>query len=48
MLVQALAEGVMTGHPAMPNFGFEPRNIGALLPYFDTLSPSVAHSKNGR
>jgi hypothetical protein len=48
MLAEALAEGIMTGHPAMPNFAFEPPDIDALLTYIDTLSPSPTHRKNGR
>ena len=28
-LAEALAEGIVTGHPAMPRFTFEPREIGA-------------------
>jgi cytochrome c len=40
MLAEALAEGIMTGDPAMPNFAFEPRDIDTLLTYIDTLSPS--------
>ena len=39
MLAEALAEGIMTGHPAMPNFTFEPRDINALLTYIDGLTP---------
>ena len=35
--VQALAEGVVVGHPAMPRFTFEPREIGALLTYISAL-----------
>ena len=35
--VQALAEGIVVGHPAMPRFTFEPREIGALLAYISGL-----------
>jgi hypothetical protein len=28
-LAEAFAEGIVTGHPAMPRFTFEPREIGA-------------------
>ena len=38
-LAEALAEGIMTGHPAMPNFTFHPREIDALLTYIDGLTP---------
>jgi mono/diheme cytochrome c family protein len=36
-LEEALAEGIVTGHPAMPRFTFEPREIGALLSYISGL-----------
>jgi hypothetical protein len=39
--VQALAEGIVVGHPAMPRFTFEPREIGALLTY-------ISHSSRAR
>jgi mono/diheme cytochrome c family protein len=38
-LAEALAEGIVTGHPAMPRFTFEPREIDALLTYIDGLAP---------
>ena len=41
-LAEALAEGIVTGHPAMPRFTFEPREIGDLLTYISGLKPSVA------
>ena len=47
MLAEALAEGIVTGHPAMPNFAFEPRDIGALLTFIEGLAPSEPR-KNGR
>jgi mono/diheme cytochrome c family protein len=40
-LAEALAEGIVTGHPAMPQFVFEPRDIDALLNYIAGLSPSA-------
>lgn len=39
-LAEALAEGIVTGHPAMPHFTFEPREIDALLTYIAGLAPS--------
>jgi cytochrome c len=36
-LAEALAEGIVVGHPAMPRFTFEPREIGALLTYISAL-----------
>jgi cytochrome c len=40
-LAEALAEGIITGHPAMPRFTFEPREIDALLTYLGSLTPST-------
>ncbi len=39
-LAEALAEGIVTGHPAMPRFTFEPREIDALLTYMASLAPA--------
>jgi cytochrome c len=36
-LAEALAEGIVVGHPAMPRFTLEPREIGALLTYISGL-----------
>lgn len=36
-LAEALAEGIVTGHPGMPQFTFEPRQIDAILAYLETL-----------
>lgn len=38
-LAEALAEGIVTGHPAMPEFTFTPREIAAILAYLRTLAP---------
>ncbi len=38
-LAEALAEGIMTGHSAMPHITFHPREIDALLTYIDSLTP---------
>lgn len=38
-LTEALVEGIMTGHLAMPHFTFHPREIDALLTYIDSLTP---------
>jgi mono/diheme cytochrome c family protein len=37
-LAEAFAEGIVTGHPAMPRFTFEPREIDALLAFIDSLT----------
>jgi mono/diheme cytochrome c family protein len=38
-LAEALAEGIMVGHSAMPEFRFDPPEIDALLSYLQSLSP---------
>lgn len=38
-LAEALAEGIVSGHPDMPEFVFEPSDIEAILAYLDTLTP---------
>lgn len=42
-LAEALAEGIVTGHAAMPQFVFDPPEIDALLAFIDSLGP--AHSR---
>lgn len=36
-LAEALAEGIVSGHPDMPEFTFEPDQIDAILAYLDDL-----------
>ncbi len=36
-LAEALAEGIMSGHPDMPEFTFEPAEIDAIVGYLATL-----------
>jgi cytochrome c len=38
-LAEALAEGIVTGHPMMPQFVFDPPEIDALLSYIESLAP---------
>jgi cytochrome c len=38
-LEEALAEGIVTGHPDMPMFVFQPPEIDALIEYLHTLAP---------
>jgi cytochrome c len=45
-LAEALAEGIVTGHPAMPRFTFDPPEIEALLAYMAGLKPSGPPGKN--
>ena len=40
-LAEALAEGIVVGHPLMPEFTFDPPEIDALLTYIESLSPSA-------
>jgi len=44
-LAEAFAEGIVTGHPAMPRFTFEPREISALLAFIDSLGSSEPSRK---
>jgi len=36
-LEEALAEGIVTGHPTMPEFRLEPDQIGNLIAFLKTL-----------
>jgi len=36
-LAEALAEGLMTGHPDMPEFVFEIEDVDAILAYLDSI-----------
>jgi mono/diheme cytochrome c family protein len=36
-LAEALAEGLYVGHPDMPEFAFEPRDVGAILDYLNSI-----------
>lgn len=47
-LAEALAEGVVTGHPSMPQFAFSPAEIDALLRFIDNLSPPNAAGRAKR
>jgi mono/diheme cytochrome c family protein len=38
-LAEALGEGIITGHPDMPLFVFEPEEIDGILAYLSTLLP---------
>lgn len=39
-LEEALAEGISVGHPAMPHFEFEPREVNALIAYLRSIQAS--------
>ena len=36
-LAEALAEGLVSGHPDMPEFVFEPNEVGAITAYLNAL-----------
>ena len=36
-LTEALGEGLVTGHPDMPEFKFAPGDVGAIIDYLETL-----------
>lgn len=37
MLAEALAEGILTGHPLMPEFQFPPDDVQAIIDYLDSI-----------
>jgi mono/diheme cytochrome c family protein len=36
-LEEALAEGIMTGHPDMPEFSFDADDVGAIIDYLKSI-----------
>lgn len=40
-LEEALAEGIMVGHPDMPPFRFEPDEVSALLDYIQSIQDPI-------
>ena len=46
-LAEALAEGIVSGHPDMPEFVFQPDEIEAILAYLGTLTPSSDEAPEG-
>jgi mono/diheme cytochrome c family protein len=36
-LAEALAEGLSVGHPDMPEFVFEPQDVGAIIDYLESI-----------
>lgn len=46
-LAEALAEGIMTGHPDMPELSFSPGEIDAILAYLRDLRSALEKSKAG-
>ena len=47
-LAEALAEGIVVGHPLMPEFIIDPPEIDALLTYIESLSPSAGPAPRRR
>lgn len=37
MLAEALAEGLLTGHPLMPEFRFPPEEVRAIIDYLQSI-----------
>ena len=44
-LAESLAEGIVSGHPDMPEFVFQPPEIEAIVRYLGTLAPIKAMAK---
>ncbi len=42
VLGEALAEGILTGHPAMPAFRFEPHDIRSIILYLNEIQERQA------
>jgi mono/diheme cytochrome c family protein len=42
MLAEALAEGILSGHPAMPQFTFPPREIEDIIAYLQSVQTQKA------
>jgi cytochrome c len=36
-LEEALGEGIMSGHPDMPEFSFDARDVGAIIAYLKSI-----------
>jgi len=36
-LEEALGEGIMSGHPGMPEFSFDARDVGAIIAYLKSI-----------
>lgn len=41
-IAEALAEGLVSGHPDMPEFTFEPDEVDAIVGYLDSLREGAA------
>ncbi|MES2833302.1 MAG: cytochrome c [Pseudomonadota bacterium] len=47
-LQEAFAEGIVTAHPAMPQFEFTPQQIADLIAYLDSISGPAAPPPPGQ
>lgn len=47
-LAEALAEGLYTGHPDMPEFVFEIRDVSAILAYLQSIQEPEIALRSGR
>lgn len=47
-LAEALGEGLMTGHPDMPEFVFEVRDVGAILAYLQSIQEPAPRQPSKR
>lgn len=47
-LAEALAEGILTGHPAMPEFRFEPDEVRAIIKYLESIQANRQARAIGR
>lgn len=47
-LEEALGEGIMSGHPDMPEFQFEPSDVGAIIAYLKVLQVANRRRKQMR
>ena len=43
---EALAEGILTGHPAMPEFRFAPNQVAEVLAYLESIQVSTRASQD--
>jgi mono/diheme cytochrome c family protein len=41
-LAESLAEGIVSGHPDMPIFVFEPRDVAAIISYLQSIQEKPA------
>jgi mono/diheme cytochrome c family protein len=39
-LAESLAEGIVSGHPHMPIFVFDPQDVAAIIDYLESIQPS--------